>query len=149
MTLAQKLVASGLSTAYLRLGWEFDGSWTNWAATTPSAEASFAGYFQQIVSAMRSVPGEQFRFEWNPDAGAFTQSGYSVAAAYPGNAYVDVIGLDAYDQSWATPQTPTNAWSQTTLPCVDGGGPVRCCQRQAARFRRVGSGHPQRRPRPG
>ena len=55
---------------------------------------------------------------WNPDAGAFTQSGYSVAAAYPGDAYVDVIGLDAYDQSWATPQTPANAWSSTTLPTL-------------------------------
>ena len=89
-----------------------------WAATTPSAEANFAAYFQQIVTAMRAVPGENFRFVWNPDAGAFTQSGYSVAAAYPGNAYVDVIGLDAYDQSWATPQTPANAWSSTTLPAL-------------------------------
>ena len=89
-----------------------------WNATTPSAEASFAAYFRQIVTAMRSVSGEQFRFVWNPDAGAFTQSGYSVAAAYPGNAYVDVIGLDAYDQSWATPQTPANAWASTTLPSL-------------------------------
>jgi Glycosyl hydrolase family 26 len=118
VTLAQNLVAGGLSNAYLRLGWEFDGSWMTWAATTPSAEASFASYFQQIVTAMRSVPGEQFRFVWNPDAGAFTQSGYSVAAAYPGNAYVNVIGLDAYDQSWATPQTATNAWASTTLPAL-------------------------------
>jgi hypothetical protein len=90
----------------------------SWAATTPSAEASYASYFQQIVTAMRSVPGEHFRFVWNPDAGAFTQSGYSVAAAYPGNAYVDVIGLDAYDQSWTTPLTPTNVWSSTTLPTL-------------------------------
>jgi hypothetical protein len=118
VTLAQTLVNGGESNAYLRLGWEFDGSWMAWNATNPSAEASFAGYFQQIVSAMRSVPGEHFRFEWNPDAGAFTQSGYSVAAAYPGDAYVDVIGLDAYDQSWATPHTATNAWAQTTLPSL-------------------------------
>jgi hypothetical protein len=118
VTLAQTLVAAGQSNAYLRLGWEFDGSWMTWAATTPSAEASYAAYFQQIVTAMRSVSGEHFRFVWNPDAGAFTASGYSVAAAYPGNAYVDVIGLDAYDQSWATPQTPTNAWSSTTLPTL-------------------------------
>ena len=48
---------------------------------TPSAEASFASYFQQIVTAMRSVAGEQFRFVWDPDSGAFTESGYSVAAA--------------------------------------------------------------------
>jgi beta-mannanase len=118
VTLAQTLVAGGQSNAYLRLGWEFDGSWMPWEATTPSTEASFATYFQQIVTAMRSVPGEKFRFEWNPDAGAFTESGYSVAAAYPGNAYVDVIGLDAYDQSWATPQTPTNSWSTTALPAL-------------------------------
>jgi len=118
VTLAQTLVAGGQSNAYLRLGWEFDGSWTTWNATTPSAEASFASYFQQIVTAMRSVPGEQFRFVWDPDAGAFTEAGYSVAAAYPGNSYVDVIGLDAYDQSWATPQTPTNAWSSTMLPAL-------------------------------
>jgi hypothetical protein len=118
VTLAQTLVAGGQSNAYLRLGWEFDGSWMAWAATSASSEASFASYFQQIVTAMRSVSGEQFRFVWNPDAGAFTQSGYSVAAAYPGNAYVDVIGLDAYDQSWATPQTPANAWTQTTLPTL-------------------------------
>jgi len=118
VSLAQTLVNGGLSNAYLRLGWEFDGSWMPWNATTPSAEASYATYFQQIVTAMRSVSGEHFRFVWNPDAGAFTQSGYSVATAYPGNAYVDVIGLDAYDQSWATPQTPANAWSSTTLPTL-------------------------------
>ena len=147
ITLAQTLVAGGQSNAYLRLGWEFDGSWMAWAATTPGAEASFAAYFQQIVTAMRSVSGEQFRFVWNPDAGAFTQSGYSVAAAYPGNAYVDVIGLDAYDQSWATPQTPANAWASTSLPSLTAGAAVRRVQRQAAGLQRMGCGHPQRRPR--
>ena len=121
VTLAQTLVSGGESTAYLRLGWEFDGSWMPWAATTASSEANFAAYFQQIVTAMRSVAGANFHFVWNPDAGAFTQSGYSVAAAYPGDAYVDVIGLDAYDQSWATPQTPANAWSSTTLPTLTAG----------------------------
>jgi len=118
VTLAQSLVNAGQSDAYLRLGWEFDGSWMPWEATTPSAEASFASYFEQIVTAMRAVPGENFRFVWNPDAEAFTQSGYSVAAAYPGNAYVDVIGLDSYDQTWASPQTPANAWSSTALPSL-------------------------------
>ncbi len=118
VTLAQTLISGGEANAYLRLGFEFDGAWMAWAATTPSTEASFAAYFQQIVTAMRAVPGENFRFVWNPDAAAFTQSGYSVAAAYPGSAYVDVIGLDAYDQSWASPLTPSNAWSSTTLPAL-------------------------------
>ena len=116
VTLAQTLINAGESNAYLRLGWEFDGSWELWRATTPSGEASFAAYFQQIVTAMRSVPGENFCFVWNPDASAFTQSGYSVALAYPGNAYVDVIGLEVYDQSWST-TSPSDSFS-THLPAL-------------------------------
>ena len=135
------------SNAYLRLGWEFDGSWMPWSATTPGAEASYASYFQQIVTAMRSVPGAAFRFVWNPDAVAFTESGYSVAAAYPGNAYVDVIGLDAYDQTWVTPQTPANAWSSTTLPRLTAAQQFASSAGQAARVHGMGRHHPQRRPR--
>jgi hypothetical protein len=135
ITLAQNLVSIGESNAYLRLGWEFDGSWFPWAATTPTAEANFAAYFKQIVTAMRSVPGENFRFVWNPDAGAFTTPGYSVGAAYPGNAYVDAIGLEVYDQSWST-TSPTNSWTTAHLPAlvaahqfaVTKGKPLAMCE---------------------
>jgi hypothetical protein len=136
VTLAQTLVAAGEANADLRLGWEFDGNWYAWEALTPAAEASYATYFQQIVTAMRSVSGEAFKFVWNPDADAFTTAGYSVTAAYPGNAYVNYIGLDIYDQSWATPQTPANAWASTTLPALSAaesfaaaqGKPLAICE---------------------
>ena len=118
VTLARTLVAAGESNTYLRLGWEFDGTWTAWKATTPKAEANFAAYFRQIVSAIRSVGGEHFKFVWNPDAAAFVSATYNVGPAYPGNRYVDEVGLDAYDQSWVTPLTPANAWSQTVLPAL-------------------------------
>ncbi len=119
VTLAQTLVAAGEGNSYLRLGWEFDGNWyPSWDADTPAAEAQFAAYFDQIVTAMRSVAGEKFQFVWNPDVGAFIESGYNVALAYPGNAYVNDIGLDAYDESWVTPLTPTNAWNETTQPAL-------------------------------
>jgi hypothetical protein len=121
VTLAQTLVAAGEPNAYLRLGWEFDGGWTAWNATTPTSETNFAAYFRQIVRAMRSVPGEKFRFVWNPDAEAFTTQSYNVSLAYPGNAYVNVIGLDAYDQAWVTPLTPGNAWNESTLPALAAG----------------------------
>jgi hypothetical protein len=115
-TLANTLVATGNGDAYLRLGWEFDGNWYAWQAQSAAPEADYAAYFRQIVTAMRSVSGAQFKFVWNPDAGAFTETGYSVAAAYPGSAYVDVIGIDLYDMSWATPATPQNSWTSTYLP---------------------------------
>jgi hypothetical protein len=118
VALAQTLVAAGESSAYLRLGWEFDGGWTAWKALNRSSEENFAAYFRQIVRAMRSVPGETFRFVWNPDADAFTSPNYDVKLAYPGNSYVSVIGLDAYDQSWVSPLTAANAWNETTLPAL-------------------------------
>jgi hypothetical protein len=65
---------------------------------------------------MRSVPGAAFRFVWNPDASAFGSQGHSVTAAYPGNAYVDVIGLELYDWNWGPPETTQAAWKHTFLP---------------------------------
>jgi len=115
-TLANTLVAAGDGNAYLRLGWEFDGNWYAWQAQSLTAEEQYAAYFRQIVTAMRSVQGAAFRFVWNPDAGAFSEAGYSVMSAYPGSAYVDIIGLDLYDMSWSTPATPQNAWTSTYLP---------------------------------
>lgn len=115
-TLASAMVAAGEGNAYLRLGWEFDGDWYAWQAQTPADEANYAAYFQQIVTAMRSVPGAAFQFVWNPDASVFVSTSYSVAAAYPGSAYVNVIGLDLYDRSWSSPPTPQNSWTSEYLP---------------------------------
>lgn len=115
-TLASSMVAAGEGNAYLRLGWEFDGNWYAWQAQTATDEANYASYFRQIVTSMRSVPGAAFSFVWNPDASAFVSTTYSVTAAYPGNAYVNVIGLDLYDMSWASPPTPQNSWTSTYLP---------------------------------
>jgi hypothetical protein len=121
VTLAQTLVTAGESNAYLRLGYEFDTGSSAWGATTPAEEASYAMYFERIVTAMRSVRGERFKFVWNPDLRVFNPANrfpYDVALAYPGNAYVDYIGVDAYDETWAKPKTSTNAWKKTILPAL-------------------------------
>ena len=44
---------------------------------------------------MRSVPGSHFTFEWNPTRGDLGVG--NLAQYYPGNQYVDDIGLDVYD----------------------------------------------------
>ena len=49
---------------------------------------------------MRSVPDAAFRFEWNPTVGDLGVG--DLATYYPGNAYVDFIGLDVYDTAWAS-----------------------------------------------
>ena len=108
-TLAQNLVGEGEANAILRLGWEFNGNWFPWTVATTTDAANFAAYWRQIVSTMRAVPGAQFSFLWNPNAG--TSMPYTPEEAYPGDAYVDYVGVDLYDECWCTPQTPQNAWA--------------------------------------
>ncbi len=96
LQLAQDMVAGGEANSIIRFGWEFNGGWFPWAATGQAA--AFIGYWQQIVDTMRSVPGQQFTFEWNPTIGGVGSD--NLADYYPGNAYVDYIGLDVYDQAW-------------------------------------------------
>jgi hypothetical protein len=98
VTLARGLVAGGQASSIIRLAWEFNGSWFPWAATGHAAD--FIAYWRQIVTSMRSVPGANFKFEWNPTDG--DQGAGNLADYYPGNSYVDFIGLDVYDVSWAT-----------------------------------------------
>jgi hypothetical protein len=93
---AQVLVDRGCADSVVRLGWEFNGGWYNWAAQ--GKEASYAEYWRQIVTSMRSVPGQQFKFDWCPNASSSTA--VNIPLAYPGDNYVDIIGLDAYDQSY-------------------------------------------------
>ena len=95
--LAENLVKYGLGDSVLRLGWEFDGNWFTWSARKDPD--SFAAYFREIVKTMRAVPGaEKLQFCWNPGAGGDKK--FRQESAWPGDDYVDIIGLDIYDQSW-------------------------------------------------
>jgi hypothetical protein len=93
--LAKKLVAAGFGDAVLRIGWEFNGGWYPWAAA--KCPPCFVAYWKQIVTTMRAVPGAKFRFDWNPTLG-YNQ--IPADKVYPGDDYVDIIGLDVYNQSW-------------------------------------------------
>ena len=97
--LAENLVQQGLGDTILRLGWEFNGGWYTWRANKESEAVDFAAYFKQIVTTMRAVPGaEKLKFVWNPAMEPWWP--YSPEKAWPGNDFVDYVGVDVYDQSW-------------------------------------------------
>jgi hypothetical protein len=107
--LARSLVAGGLGGAGIRLGWEFNGSWYRWSVRSASDAALFAQAWRGIVTAMRSVPGAHFQFDWALSAGASTAD---PALAYPGDAYVDDIGMDVYDWNPSgSTESPTQRWN--------------------------------------
>jgi len=93
--LAENLVKFGLDDTILRLGPEFNAGWTNHRAL--HKEAAFAEYWRQIVNTMRAVPGAgKLQFCWNP-ANNLVQG--DALKSWPGEEYVDYIGVDVYDQS--------------------------------------------------
>ena len=86
---------NGYGKSVIRIGWEFNGDWYPWAASNdPQA---WVGYWRRIVTAMRSVPGTSFRFDWCPAAGWTRLKADQV---YPGDHFVDIIGLDFYNVTW-------------------------------------------------
>jgi hypothetical protein len=109
VTLAKNLVAGGLGSSVIRLGWEFNGTWYPWSVTSSTTAAQYAAGWRQIVTAMRSVPGAHFSFDW---CMTVAPSGINPVLAYPGNAYVDYIGEDAYDwNERGTAETSTQRWN--------------------------------------
>ena len=104
--LAANLISYGLGSCYIRLGHEMNGGWYTWRASADPK--SWPLYWKQIVTTMRAVPGAHFQFVWNPASGTLQIPAEQV---YPGDTYVDVIGLDLYDQSWVpdTYPIPANA----------------------------------------
>jgi hypothetical protein len=93
--IAQSLVSGGFSTAVVRVGWEFNGNWQPWSSYKDPA--SFITYFQRIVTLMKAVPGARFLIEWCPNIGT---GSFAPDQSYPGDNYVDVIGMDVYDAHW-------------------------------------------------
>ena len=89
------LVRNGCANAIVRIGWEFNGDWFPWKAR--GKKAAFTAYWRQIVESMRMVPGQHLKFLWNPTVAHSKY--FSLTGAYPGDNYVNVIGLDVYDMS--------------------------------------------------
>jgi hypothetical protein len=96
--------AYGLGNSIIRLDWEFNGNWYVWKASNP---ASWVQCWRQIVTSARTTaPG--LKWDWNVNRGK--SSGLSnPALAYPGNAYVTTIGVDAYD--WYPAATTSANWN--------------------------------------
>ena len=92
--IADDLVAQGHADAYIRLGWEFNGGWYPWGGHHPS---DVAEAYRQAHDAMSSRPGSHFRFVWNP---SLYMQGFWPDQAYPGDAYVDIVAVDAYAAAW-------------------------------------------------
>ncbi|MFJ8191524.1 glycoside hydrolase family 26 protein [Streptomyces sp. NPDC096094] len=91
--LAERLVELNVPDTVLVLGWEMNGiTYTHRCGPDPEA---WKTYWNRIVTTMRSVPGQKFRFDFTPSRG---RDAIPWTRCYPGDATVDIIGMDSYDQ---------------------------------------------------
>jgi hypothetical protein len=99
---ARHLIGAGYGDAVLRLGHEFDGTYEPYSARENN-DAYIAAY--RHVHDLFERESASFRFEWTSMRSEFRQHG---PPAYPGDRYVDIVGLDIYyrepgvisDQVW-------------------------------------------------
>ncbi|MFI6881057.1 glycosyl hydrolase [Streptomyces sp. NPDC050400] len=91
--LAERLVDLEVPDTVLVLGWEMNGiTYTHRCGPDPAA---WKKYWSRIVTAMRSVPGQKFRFDFTPSRG---RDAVPWTECYPGDDVVDIVGMDSYDQ---------------------------------------------------
>ncbi|MFD3720682.1 glycosyl hydrolase [Streptomyces sp. NPDC058674] len=92
--LAEKLVALDVPDTVIVLGWEMNGTtYTHRCGPDPE---NWKAYWRRVVTAMRAVPGQKFRFDFAPNRGT---DAIGWTRCYPGDDVVDIIGMDSYDQA--------------------------------------------------
>lgn len=98
---AAALVAAGEGYSVVRLGMEMNGGWEqDYMGQTRAEQRAWAACFAREAAAMRAVKGAHLLFDWNVNA---CTNRYPLAGFYPGNAAVDIIGVDQYDTDCSSP----------------------------------------------
>jgi hypothetical protein len=75
---------------FIRTGWEFNGDWMKWASR--GKEQDFIAAFRNFSQCFRQQ-SSRFEIVWCPNIGQ-----HDPALSYPGDEYVDIVGLDFYYQ---------------------------------------------------
>ncbi|MFI6920161.1 glycoside hydrolase family 26 protein [Nonomuraea spiralis] len=92
--LARVLVSGRAPDTVIVPGWEMNGIvYSSRCSADPEA---WKAYWRRIVTVMRAVPGQRFRFDFTPSRGP---DAIGWTDCYPGDDVVDIIGMDSYDQS--------------------------------------------------
>ncbi|MBT2452645.1 hypothetical protein J7F03_37515 [Streptomyces sp. ISL-43] len=92
--LAERLVALGVPDTVIVLGWEMNGvTYTHRCGPDPE---NWKVYWRRVVNTMRSVPGQEFKFDFTPNRGT---DAIGWTKCYPGDDVVDIVGMDSYDQA--------------------------------------------------
>ncbi|MBT2365773.1 hypothetical protein J7E88_10725 [Streptomyces sp. ISL-10] len=110
--LADLMVKNGLGDSVVRLGYEGNNKIIGpWQGTDDPA--AYRAMFRRVVTLMRARTGAAFQFDYNMAVGTSGKV-TSFETLYPGDSYVDIVGLNIYDVWWGHPgATPAQRWNHT------------------------------------
>ena len=115
---ANALKTHGIRDPIVRLGWEVNGKYPWSLGPHPDRVDAYKACYKRQVKIFRSILPD-VRIEWtNRRAGEIP---YSIERAYPGDGYVDIIGMMYYDR-WP-PHFDQKAWDAAYNKRDKFGGP--------------------------
>jgi len=102
--LGRTLSSFGRQSSFLRIAWEPNGNWFPWSGTNPT---DYINCYRHIVDAIRSTSQPSPVMCWCVNAhGSQNPPSHRWQDLYPGNNWVDGVGVDSYDHY---PPSPTQA----------------------------------------
>ncbi|KUI28499.1 endoglucanase [Mycobacterium sp. IS-1742] len=111
---AAALAVTG-TPVHLRFAHEFNGDWYPWTPAQGTTPDVYVAAWRHTHDLFRRAGATNVRWMWSPDA--MSRGDQPLSAWFPGDDYVDVVGIDGYN--WGT----TRPWSRWTPP-VELFGPA-------------------------
>ncbi len=100
-------VAAWSQPMYLRFAHEVNGDWYPWSpGVNGNTSVEYVATWKHVVDIFRQEGATAVRWVWSPNVAYDGSTPF--AEVYPGDAYVDWVGLDGYN--WGTSQS----WSSWT-----------------------------------
>ena len=96
--IVQAWASDGFKNIDFRPGWEMNLQGYNYAGSTAQDQSDWVAAFQHVYTVLHqaaAADGVNVQVVWNPGVTNYSTVP-SMTALYPGNNYVDVVGVDAY-----------------------------------------------------
>jgi hypothetical protein len=101
----------------VRPGWEMNGNWYRWSVT-PENASQYADAFRRIANVCHAFTRKAVKVCWNP--GYIPGGSTDFTTFYPGDEYVDYIGIDTYGAASGVPNdSPFATYNDNKHWCVD------------------------------
>ncbi len=103
---AQRLKQFG-HPVFLRWAWEMNGDWFEWDGSHNGRDpAAYARAFRRIHRIFRDEGADNVAFVWSPNWNSGPDVSWNrMERYYPGDAYVDWVGVSGYNFSGESPST--------------------------------------------